>query len=330
MIQNTLNYLFKNKTLSRIEAKKIVIDMALGKFNTSEMSAILTVFNMRMVSLNELIGFREALLELRIRIDFSDFQCIDLCGTGGDAKDTFNISTLASFVVAGAGYKVAKHGNYGVSSISGSSNMLENLGYIFTNNQEKLKTQLTKTNICFLHAPLFNPAMKNIAPIRRELGVKTFFNMLGPMVNPAQPKYQLTGVFNLELARLYNYIYQKSNIDYTIIHSLDGYDEVSLTSETKLYSNTGEALLSPKDFQSKILEKNQIRGGNTVEENTRIFQDILDGEGTHAQNSVVIANSALAIQVLTKKSYQSCYKQAQKSLYDGHAKNALLRLIDLS
>ena len=210
-IKNIIKELLNHKTLTQIEAKEVLINIAGDTYNKSEVVAFLTVFMMRQVTVEELSGFRDALLELCLRIDFSDCKTIDMCGTGGDGQNTFNISTLASFVVAGAGAKVAKHGNYGVSSACGSSNVMEYLGYRFTNDETKLKTQLDKADICILHAPLFHPAMKTVAPIRKELGLKTFFNMLGPMVNPSFPEYQLAGVFSPELARIYRYIYQQTS-----------------------------------------------------------------------------------------------------------------------
>src|SRR6188768_877068 len=228
-MKNILNRLINHEILSKEEAKEVLVNISSGSYNPSQISAFLTVYMMRSISIAELAGFREALLELCIRVDLSDYNTIDLCGTGGDAKNTFNISTLSSFVVAGAGIKVAKHGNYGVSSISGSSNVMENLGVKFSNDENFLKRCISEANIAILHAPLFHPAMKNVGPVRKELGVKTFFNMLGPMVNPSFPKNQIVGVFSLELARQYGYLYQNTDKDFVILHSLDGYDEVSLT-----------------------------------------------------------------------------------------------------
>ena len=233
-MKEILNQLFQHHTLTRNDSRQILIRLAGGEFNISQMVAFLTVFQLRNITVEELQGFRDALKDLCLKVDNKGIDCIDLCGTGGDGKDTFNISTLASIIVAGTGEKVAKHGNYGVSSACGSSNILEYFGYKFTNKPESLLTQLDKAGICFLHAPIFNPAMKNIAPIRKELAIKTFFNMLGPMVNPMSPSYQLVGVFDLELARIYNYIYQDTDVEYSIVHSLDGYDEISLTSDFKL------------------------------------------------------------------------------------------------
>src|ERR1700754_2243904 len=265
-MKQILNHLFEHKTFSREQLKNILINIAQGKYNNSQMAAFMTAYCMRSITVEELEGFRDAMLELCLPIDLETDELIDLCGTGGDGKDTFNISTLASFVVAGAGYKVAKHGNYGVSSGCGSSNVIEHLGYQFTNDADKLKRSIDGANICFLHAPLFHPAMKTVAPIRRELAVKTFFNMLGPLVNPAMPKNQLVGVYNLELARMYAYLYQKSDSKYTIVNALEGYDEISLTCDFKTFSADGEKLNSIEDLGFLKLNPNEITGGETVKD----------------------------------------------------------------
>ncbi len=316
-------------TLGREEAKNILKKIAGGEYNNSQVSAFLTVFMMRMVTVHELAGFRDALLELCLAVDLSEFDTIDLCGTGGDGKNTFNISTLSSFVVAGAGCKVAKHGNYGVSSACGSSNVLEYLGYKFTSDRDILRSQLDRSNICFLHAPLFHPAMKAVGPIRRELGVKTFFNMLGPMVNPSFPGNQLTGVWNLETARLYNYIYQQTDKNYSIVYSLDGYDEVSLTSEFKMISNDEEELLTPEKTGFPRLSPDDLKGGVTVAESVKIFLNILDGNGTRAQKSVVAVNSGLALKkMFPSKDLQECISIAEESLQEGKAKSMLHKLLN--
>ena len=285
---------------------------------------------MRSISIEELAGFREALLELCIRVDLSDYNTIDLCGTGGDGKDTFNISTLASFVAAGAGIKVAKHGNYGVSSISGSSNVMEKLGFKFSNDNDFLKKCIDKAGIAVLHAPLFHPAMKNVGPIRKELGVKTFFNMLGPMVNPSFPQNQLVGVFNLELARMYSYLYQNTAVNFTILHSLDGYDEVSLTGPTKMITSTKEGILNPIDFGVRLLEQSEIEGGKTIEESAEIFLNIISGKGNEAQNNVVCANAGIAIATVTKCSPLEGFELAKESLLSGKGLHALNTLQELS
>ncbi|HFB62062.1 MAG TPA: anthranilate phosphoribosyltransferase, partial [Bacteroidetes bacterium] len=271
------------------------------------------------------------LLDLCLRVDLSDFETIDVCGTGGDGKDTFNISTLAAFVVAGAGYKVAKHGNYGVSSSCGSSNVMEYLGYAFTNEEDKLKRQLDASGFCMMHAPLFHPAMKNVAPIRRELGVKTFFNMLGPLVNPSFPQNQMVGVYSLEVARLYNYLFQQeTSARFSIIHSLDGYDEVSLTGKVKSYRPGGEKLLEPADWGLQPVRPEEISGGKIVQEAAALFLSVLKNEGTPAQTRVVLANAAAAIQVFEKKPLTVCVEKARKSLLSGKAYAALKKAIELS
>lgn len=328
MIKNILKDLFEHKSLTREKARELLVNIAADSYNQSEVVAFLTVFMMRPVTVEELSGFRDALLELCVRIDLSEFNTIDMCGTGGDGKNTFNVSTLASLVVAGAGAKVSKHGNYGVSSSCGSSNVMEYLGYQFTNDENKLKEQLDKANICFLHAPLFHPAMKAVGPIRKELGLKTFFNMLGPMVNPSFPKNQLVGVFSLELARIYQYIFQHSDKNYTIVHSLDVYDEVSLTGDFKAITNSGEQVYSPADYGMNVVKPEEIFGGDSVPEAAEIFEQVLNGKGTEAQNNVVIANASLALETYyPEKTREECIRTAKASLLGGRAAGVLEKLI---
>ncbi len=292
------------------------------------MAAFMTAYCMRSITVQELEGFRDAMLELCLPVDLGGDEFIDLCGTGGDGKDTFNISTLASFVVAGAGYKVAKHGNYGVSSGCGSSNVMEHLGYTFTNNIDAIKRSAEKANICFLHAPLFHPAMKTVAPIRRELGVKTFFNMLGPLANPARPKNQMVGVFNLELARIYAYLYQKSGVKYTIINALDGYDEISLTCDFKTFSSEGERVTSVESLGFEKLKEDQIAGGHTVAESADIFMKVLNDEATSAQTSVVLSNAAMAIKTIKpENSFADCFYEAEESLMSKKALKSFKTLL---
>lgn len=329
-MKNILNRLINHESISSVEARNVLVNISEGHYNQSQIASFLTVFMMRNITLEELQGFRDALLELCIAIDLSNFNTIDLCGTGGDGKDTFNISTLSSFVTAGAGIKVAKHGNYGVSSASGSSNVMEALGIRFSNKEEVLKRTIDQAGICVLHAPLFHPAMKNVAPIRKELGVKTFFNMLGPMVNPSFPKNQMVGVFNLELQRLYGYLYQNTDKNYSIVHALDGYDEISLTGETKIISNTTETMLKPSDLNLKPIEQSEIFGGSTVKEAAKIFKNIINGKGTKAQNNVVFANAGLAIATVNNVSHQDGFQLAKESLESGKAKACLEKLIALS
>lgn len=327
-MKEILNDLFEHKTLSKQKAYEILIRLAQGEYNHAQVASFLTVFLMRTITVDELEGFRDAMLELCLPLEIEDYNAIDLCGTGGDGKDTFNISTLSSFIVAGAGQNVAKHGNNSVSSVCGSSNVLAYFGYEFTNDKDALVRSIEQSGICFLHAPLFHPAMKNVAPIRKELGVKTFFNMLGPMVNPSFPKNQLVGVFNLELARLYGYLYQKGDKNFAILHALDGYDEVSLTGGFKIITNKEESILYPKDLGLKQLKPEALHGGATVEESAKIFATILKGEGTEAQNSAVIANAGLAI--YTGKQLQSIEEgvaMARESLESGKALETFKTLI---
>jgi len=329
-MKTILNKLINHEVLSKEEAKDVLINISSGNYNPSQISAFLTVFMMRSITIDELSGFREALLELCIRVDLSAYNTIDLCGTGGDGKDTFNISTLASFISAGAGIKVAKHGNYGVSSISGSSNVMEKMGIKFSNDPSFLEKCIDKAGICVLHAPLFHPAMKNVGPIRKELAVKTFFNMLGPMVNPSFPQNQLVGVFNLELARMYAYLYQNTDINFTILHSLDGYDEISLTGPTKTITSHMEGMLNPSDFGVRLLSQTEIEGGKTIEESAEMFTNIISGKGTEAQNNVVLANAAMAIATVTKCSSLEGFELAKESLFSGKGLQALKTLQELS
>ena len=328
-MKQILEQLFENKQLSYTSAKETLTNIGQGKYNQSQIAAFLTVYLMRSISVDELTGFRDALLDLCVRIDLSDFNTIDLCGTGGDGKDTFNISTLSAFIVAGAGYKVAKHGNYGVSSGCGSSNVLEHLGYQFTSNEDTIKKSIEKAGICFLHAPLFHPALKNVGPTRRELKTKTFFNILGPMVNPSFPKNQIVGVFNLEVARLYAYMYQLSGSNFAIIHSMDGYDEISLTGNFKIITNLRDEILSPEDIGFQKINSELIKSGGTIEEAAKIFTNILEGKGTKAQNEVVIANSAFAIQCISKnKNFDDAVEEAKVSLQRGKALESLNKLLN--
>ena len=329
-MKHILNRLINHESISSEEAKQVLVNISEGLYNKSQIASFLTVYMMRSITLEELQGFRDALLELCIPVDLSDFNAIDLCGTGGDGKNTFNISTLSSFITAGAGVKVAKHGNYGVSSASGSSNVLEKLGVHFTNNEDVLKRCIDQAGICVMHAPLFHPAMKNVGPIRKELGVKTFFNMLGPMVNPAFPKNQMVGVFNLELQRLYGYLYQQTDKNYSIVHAIDGYDEISLTGKTKIITNQSEVILDPSDLNIEQIESSEIFGGNTVEDAARIFKKVISGKGTKAQNDVVCANAGLAIATVKQISHQEGFKLAKESLGTGEAKRSLQKLIELS
>jgi len=325
-----LQFLFEHKSLSREEARDVLVNMGKGQYNEHEITAFMTVYLMRSITIHELQGFRDALLELCVPVDLDGEEVIDIVGTGGDGKNTFNISTLACFIVAGAGQKVAKHGNYGASSVSGSSNVMEQMGYKFKNDQDRLKKELDQAGICFLHAPLFHPALKTVGPIRRNLGMRTFFNMLGPMVNPASPAFQLVGVYNLEMARIYNYLLQQSGKAFTIIHGLDGYDEISLTNDTKVITREGEHILTPEQLGKRRVLAGDIEGGDTVEDAAKIFRDILSGRGSWAQNAVVLANAAMALHSTGKfKSYDLAYATAVDSLDNGKAYQALKKLVEM-
>jgi anthranilate phosphoribosyltransferase len=329
-MKKILQYLFEHKTLSRGQAKEVLLAISKGDYNESEITAFITVYLMRSITIEELQGFRDALLDLCVRVDLNGHEVMDIVGTGGDGKNTFNISTLACFIVAGAGQKVAKHGNYGASSISGASNVMEQLGYSFKNDRDRLKKEVESANICFLHAPLFHPALKTVGPIRKNLGVRTFFNMLGPMVNPAFPKFQLVGVYNLEMARIYNYLLQQTEGQFTVIHGLDGYDEISLTNDTKVITNEGERIMTPEQLGKRMVDPMDIYGGNTVDEAAKIFLKILKGEGSWAQNAVVFANAAMALHRTGHyKSYDDAYGMAVESLESGKAEQSLKKLISL-
>ena len=327
-MKEILSYLFGYHQLSSSQAEEILMEIAEGKFTTSEIASFLTVFNMRNISIEELDGFRNALLKMCIPVNLSDFNTIDLCGTGGDGKDTFNISTLTAFVVAGAGYKVAKHGNYGASSSCGSSNVMEYLGYQFHNNEKDLQRELDKVGITFLHAPLFNPAMKHVAPVRKALGLKTFFNMLGPLVNPSQPKNQMVGVFNLELARMYQYLFQQSDKNYTIVHTLEGYDEISLTGPFKLIQNKKEQIIEPTTLGFKKVMAAELASSGDVKGTANMFLEVLKGEAPQAKMEVVLCNAAFAIQTMdTGLSFEDALEQAKESLLGGKALKVFKMLI---
>jgi anthranilate phosphoribosyltransferase len=328
-MKTILQKLIQHRTLTREDAKNILINIAGAKYNQSQVTAFMSVYMMRSITPEELAGFRDALIELCITVDLSEFNTIDLCGTGGDGKDTFNISTLSSLVVAGAGYHVAKHGNYGVSSACGSSNVMEYFGLKFTNDQDVLKRQMDRAGMVYMHAPLFHPALKAVGPIRRELGMKTFFNLIGPLVNPANPQNQITGVFDLETVRLYNYLFQQTDKQFTIVYSMDGYDEISLTGDFKIVTNTDDLMLTPEKIGLPHLTQEQLFGGHTVEEAAVIFKSVLEGTGTAAQNSAVFANAGMAIKTMfPEKSIEECIEEAKSSLMGGKAKIVLEKLIE--
>lgn len=329
-MKKILQYLFEHKTLDRKQAYDVMLQMSGGAYNETEIAAFITVYLMRSITIDELQGFRDALLELCVRVDVKGKEVMDIVGTGGDGKNTFNISTLACFIVAGTGQKVAKHGNYGASSMSGASNVMEQLGYRFKNTPDSLNRELDEAGICFMHAPLFHPALKTVASIRKNLGLRTFFNMLGPMVNPAAPSYQLVGVYNLEMARIYNYLLQQTGKSFTIIHSLDGYDEISLTNDTKVITAGGEKILTPEQLGKRMVMPQDISGGASVEEAAKIFTKILKGQGTWAQNAVVLSNAAMALHgTAAYKAYGDAYDAVVDSLESGRANESFEKLISL-
>ncbi len=327
-MKQILSYLLEHKTLSKEEAKTVLMRIAKGEVNAAQIAVFLSVYLMRSITVQELEGFRDSMLELCRPVDLKDFDPIDLCGTGGDGKDTFNVSTCSSFVVAGAGVNVAKHGNYGVSSAVGSSTIMEHFGYTFPSDPEVLKKQMEACGICFMHAPLFHPAMKNVGPIRAELGLKTFFNMLGPMINPALPQKQMVGVFSLELARLYGYLYQQTNKDFMIVHSLDGYDEISLTSAFKLISPKREQLVEPENIGFKRYRQEDLFGGATLQDSAKIFTNVLENKATEAQREVVLANAGMGIWCARPQlTSEEAIAQAKESMESGKAFKVFKKLV---
>lgn len=331
-MKQILNRLFEHQYLDRNEAKEILTTMAAGKYNESQIAAFISVFLMRSISVDEFLGFSDALLDLRSNVDpLAAYNPIDIVGTGGDNKNTFNISTLSCFVVAGAGYKVAKHGNYGATSVSGASNVMEQHGVKFTSDVSKLEESLDKVNIAYMHAPLFNNALKVVAPVRKALGVRTFFNMLGPVVNPIKPKRTVLGVFNLKMARLYFYMYQQTDVDYSIIHSIDGYDEISLTSDFKLINKYEENIFTPEQFGFRRCTEQELEGGNTPEDASKIFDRVIENTATEAQKNAVIANAAVAIQTINSTlSFDDCIAQARESIDSGKVKETFKHFLELN
>lgn len=330
-MKQILYKLFEHQYLGRSEARDILQNIAQGKYSDAQIASLITVFLMRNISVEELCGFRDALLDMRIPVDLNEFSPIDIVGTGGDCKNTFNISTASCFVLAGAGYPVVKHGNYGATSVSGASNVMEQHGVKFTNDNDKLRRCMEQCNMAYLHAPLFNSAMKAVAPVRKALGVRTFFNMLGPLVNPVFPKYQLLGVYNLPLLRLYSYTYQQSDTQFAVVHSLDGYDEISLTTEFKVATSGNEKIYTPESLGFSRYQEADLYGGDTPEEAAKIFNNVLKNKATSAQRDVVIANSAFAIQVIeSQKSIFECIDMAKESLESGKALQVLNKFVELN
>ena len=331
-MKEILNRLFEHQYLKRDEAKQILTNMAQGKYNESQIAAFITVYFMRNISVEEILGFREALLEMRVNVDvLREYNPIDIVGTGGDGKNTFNISTAACFVTAGAGYKVVKHGNYGATSVSGASNVMEEHGVKFSKEVDLHQKSLDETNIAYLHAPLFNLALKTVAPVRKALAVKTFFNILGPLVNPMVPKRQVLGVYDLKMARLYNYIYQESGNDFSVVHSLDGYDEISLTDTFKIINRQEEYIYTPEQLGFRRADPKDLHGGNTPQEAAQIFDNVLNNSATESQKNVVLINAAVAIQTIEPQlDIFACLDKAKESLESGNAKKTLDKFVNIN
>jgi anthranilate phosphoribosyltransferase len=314
--------------LSKVEAKEALSIIGKGEANVSQIAAFLTTYMIKSITADELEGFRDAMLDLAVTINLTEFSPMDVCGTGGDGKDTFNISTTSSFIVAGAGQYVAKHGNHGVSSSVGSSTVLEHLGVKFTNDESYLKAKIEDAGICFLHAPLFHPAMRFVGPVRKELGMKTFFNMLGPILNPAQVKKQVTGVYNQEILGIYGQLFQKAEGNFGVLFGLDGYDEISLTSDFELITKRGKETFSPEQLGFTKCKQEDLHGGNNVEESAKILVSILENKGTKAQTEVVLANAAIALYCADDNlSVSDAVLKAKESLESGKALTSFKKFV---
>lgn len=330
-MKDILYKMFEHKSLSREESRSVLLNMADGKYNDAQLSAFMTVFLMRAITLEELAGFRDAILERCIPIKIDTTGAIDIVGTGGDGKNTFNISTASCFVVAGTGRKVVKHGNYGATSISGASNVLEHHGVRFSSDTDTLNRSLDISGVCYLHAPLFNPALKSVGPVRKALGVRSFFNMLGPLVNPVMPKHQLLGVYNLKLLRLYSYLSRQEDINCTVVHSLDGYDEISLTSPFKAAYAQSENLYTPEQLGFDTISPDDLSGGDSIADAARIFDNVLSGTASRAQTDCVVANSAFAIHTLDPQlPIAEAISQARESISSGAALGAFRKFIEIN
>ena len=330
-MKTILTRLFNHEELTAEESRQILLNISRGMYPEAQIAALLTVFQMRGITVDELTGFREALMETRVPIDFAPYRPIDIVGTGGDGKNTFNISTCACFIVAGAGYKVAKHGNYGATSVSGASNVIEQHGVRFTNNPDILKRSMEECNIAYLHAQLFNPAIKTVGSVRKALGVRTLFNLLGPLVNPCKPAYQLLGVADLSQMRLYTNVFYKLGIDFAVVNSLDNYDEISLTDEFKVMTRNYERIYRPQALGFSAVRPEELSGGACKEDAARIFDNVLNNRAEAAQTQCVIVNAAFAIQVMEpEKEIEECIAIARESLESGRALKTLKKFIEIS
>ncbi len=330
-MKEILYKLFERQYLSKEEAENVLSNIAQSKYSNEQVASLITVFLMRSITVDELLGFQQALLKMRVSVDLDGLKVMDIVGTGGDGKNTFNISTCSCFVVAASGYPVVKHGNYGATSVSGASNVIEQHGVKFTKDLDKIKESINKTGIAYLHAPFFSPALKAVAPIRKSLAVRTFFNMLGPLVNPCLPTYQLLGVYNLPLLRLYSYMYQASGTKYAVVHSLDGYDEISLTSTFKVANSFNEKVYEPEDLGFKRAKEEDLFGGNTPEDAAKIFDNVLMNKASESQKNVVVANSAFAINIICpEKSIQECISEARETLESGKALATFKKFVEFN
>lgn len=330
-MKTILNRLINHEELTSEESRQLLLNITQGMYPETQIASFLTILQMRGITVDELIGFREALMEARTPIDFSPYQPMDIVGTGGDGKNTFNISTCSCFVVAGAGYKVAKHGNYGATSVSGASNVMEQHGIRFTNRPDILMRSIEECNMAYLHSPLFHPALKSVAPVRKSLGIRTLFNLLGPLVNPCTPSYQLLGVADLSQMRLYTNVFYRLGIDFAVVNSLDGYDEISLTDEFKVMTRHNEHIYRPQELGFSQTEQDELSGGESKEGAARIFDQVLQGTATSFQTQCVIANAAFAIQIMEpQKSIEHCISIARESLQSGNALKTLNRFIELN
>lgn len=331
-VTQIFNRLLNHEELQREETKNLLVAITQGELNDPEIAALLTAIQMRGITVEELLGFRDGILETGVPVPLHCDRYIDVVGTGGDRKNTFNISTTACFVIAGAGYKVAKHGNFSATSVSGASNVIKNHGVLFTDDADKLNRSLDECGIVYLHAQLFAKAMKFVGAIRKALPFPTFFNLLGPIINPSKPQCQLLGVANLNQMRLYQQVYQRIGIDYGIVNSIDGYDEISLTSDFKVTTNDYERVFKPADLGFNIARPEELVGGATEEEAAQIFDAVLQGTALQAQKNIVMANAAFAIQVLEKgkKSIEECIDIARESLDSGKALSTFQRFVEIN
>lgn len=331
-MKEILNRVINHEMLTREETKNILVGITQGRYAEEQITALLTALQMRGVTVDELLGFRDGILETGVPVPLDCDRYIDVVGTGGDRKNTFNISTTSCFVIAGAGYKVAKHGNYSATSTSGASNVIANHGVTFTDDIDKLNKCINECGIVYLHAQLFAKAMKFVGPIRKALQFPTCFNLLGPIVNPSKPQCQMLGVANLDQMRLYNNVYRKIGIDYAIVNSIDGYDEISLTSDFKVVTNDYERIFSPEEIGMKVAKPEELRAGASEQEAMEIFDNVLNNKALEAQKNIVIANAGFAIQVLEKgqKSIEECMNIARESIDSGKALETFKKFVELN